>query len=241
MTSAIEGSPAGFVHARPGLEGPIDHPTAPVAAWLVDDDALPDLGPAFADAPLHVRVARGAGDVLPALTWAARSPGVARWLGLGLRDDVETDTNVRRVVAALHSAQVEGVAPDDPDELALVLSLPVYAGAGPTGLPPALLRGLDEIAAAEAVLAVPCDRGTGFVAALVDAALDREIAMIGDRCPGPASSAGAIGWDPLLAAVRASLDGTGAEHALSDPDRAALDPDLVTRTRRWLRGAVLTP
>lgn len=227
----------GFVHRSRGSSDPARHD---VGAWLVGDDELPGLDQTWADAPLHIRVDRGAGDVLPALTWASRSPARARWLGLGLRDDVETDANVRRVVAALDFARAEGVAPDDPDELALVLSLPFYAGAGGASLPAALLRGLDEIAAAEAVLAVPCDREAGFVAALVDAALDREIAMLADRCPGPASADGRIGWEPLLAGVRASLDGGDVTAALGD---GALDlgPDAVTRTRRWLRGAVLTP
>ncbi|QWC83974.1 hypothetical protein KLP28_10090 [Nocardioidaceae bacterium] len=237
MSDAPRTSPwDGFEHRRRTAPGPRP---AEVGAWLVTDADLPDLDAGWADEPLHVRVDRGAGDVSPALAWAARGPATPRWLGLALRDEIDTDVNVRRVVAALDDARAQGVAPDDPDELSLVLTLPSYPGPAGAGLPAALLRGLDEIAAAEAVLAVPCDTDPRFVADLVEAALDREVAMVAARVDGPTSRQHAVGWRNLLAGVRASLDGEPAEPVLVDPAAAEVDDDTVRRTRRWLRAAVV--
>ena len=235
MTDATMDPWAGFLHRRRAGE---ERMPAEVSAWIVTDEELPGLDASWTDAPLHIRVDRGAGDVSPALTWASRTPAQARWLSLALRDEVATDMNVRRIVAALDGARAEGVAPEDPDDLSLVLSLPLYPGPAGAGLPAALLRGLDEIAAAEAVLAVPCGADASFVAALVDAALDREVAMVAAGVQEAVTGGDGIGWANLLAGVRASLDGQPPEPALLDPAAAELDAAIIGRTRRWLRAAV---
>ncbi len=232
----------GFLHA-PWPDAVAPPAQAAVGAWVVPDDRLPGLGDDWAGVPLHLAVGGGAGALGPALTWAARTPGRLAAVGLTLRDEADLAHNARRVLAALDEARLAGTLDDD--VLVVVTPPPVRAPAQSAGW----LGALDELATAELHLGLRCDgpaaQVAGEVADALEAALDRELAMVCLGTSGPLTGDGpgdGLGWAHVLRAVRASLDGDDVRGTLTAPGTdpvADLDDDALTRTRRWLPAAVL--
>ncbi|WP_030484881.1 hypothetical protein [Nocardioides aequoreus] len=164
------------------------------------------------DLPVHLAITGGAGALEAALRWTTGNPGRVslRRVSVRLRGEETPARNARRVVAVLDSVELD----DDVE---------VYAAPPPGPVSPAWLGALDELALREVGLLLdgPPDPG------VVDAALDRELAMV----------VTADSPDDVVAALttcRTVLDG-----AAPAPDWLTTDPDAAARTRRWCRALVV--
>ncbi len=191
-----------------------------VGSVVVADAALPELGPG--SWPLTVRLTGGAGQVAGPARLASRRGLRLAALRVTLRDLDDLRGNARRVAAAVDAAWDEGALDED---------VVVQVGLPATAPGPDWLAAVDEVAALELTLALPCDEAPpATVAAWLDASLDRETPVC------------ATGGDPvrLLAATRRCLDGADAAEVaatLTAPPADALtglDAAALGRTRRWL-------
>ncbi|GAB3074104.1 hypothetical protein [Nocardioides zeae] len=193
-----------------------------VGAVAVDDLLLPTVRDHAPGLPVTVVGTGGAAQVAGPLGLAARAGLVLAGVRTTLRDAADPAGNVRRVLAALDPLRDDGTLPDD---VPVTVVLPT--GVGGYGAEAAL----DEIGNADLVVGLDATRPEVWTA-LVDAALDREVAtetVRGDRDPVA-----------VLAAVRACLDGEpdlAARLLTGDAADAwaAFDAATLERTRRWCR------
>lgn len=171
--------------------------------------------------PVHLAVTGGAGALEAALRWCAARPGQVslRRVSVRLRGEETPARNAQRVVAVLDSV-------DLPD------AVEAYAAPPPGPVSPAWLATLDELAMREVGLLL--DGGEepgGAQAAVVDAALDRELPLV-------FTGRGAADVTAAMTLVRATLDGEPPPDGWLATESG--DADLALRTRRWCRG-VLVP
>lgn len=216
LTGSHTGSDTGD---RPDLAALLADPT--VGALAVDDTALPALPglPGLpADAPLVVVMTGGAAQLEGPLRLAARDGLRVVGVRATLRDAADPAGNVRRVTAAVDAVRDAGL---------LDASVPVTLVLPADVAPSAAQAALDELSYADLTAGVVGEDPHAW-AALVDAALDREVPVetLGGR------------WDPVavLAATRACLDGDPAVGVLEGSAEAALsayDEATLARTRRW--------
>ncbi|MDQ1105224.1 hypothetical protein [Nocardioides zeae] len=193
-----------------------------VGAVAVDDLLLPTVREHAPGLPVTVVGTGGAAQVAGPLGLAARAGLVLAGVRTTLRDAADPAGNVRRVVAALDPLRDDGTLPED---VPVTVVLPT--GVGGYGAEAAL----DEIGYADLVVGLDATRPEVWTA-LVDAALDREVAtetVRGDRDPVA-----------VLAAVRSCLDGEPDEAARllagsATAAWAAFDAATLERTRRWCR------
>lgn len=173
------------------------------------------------DLPVHLAVTGGAGALEAALRWAVARPGEVslRRVSVRLRGEETPARNAQRVVAVLDSVDLPG-------------EVEVYAAPPPGPVSPAWLAALDELAAREVGLLLDCDRlETAGTDPVVDAALDRELAMV-------FRGGGSDDVTAAMTGVRRALDGEPPPDGWLAGEGG--DPDLAERTRRWCR-AVLVP
>lgn len=253
---------AGFLDDAGGLAAeanPVDavtaHDAARAAAYgpllgrlLVPELALP-LVRGTAN-PLHVVLTGGAGQVAGPAGLASRTGLSLAGLEVQLRDVDDLAGNVRRVVAAVHAAQDEGVLDEDvPVHVEIPVDQASLQRSTPTG---GWLGAADEAAAAELRLTLRAGAtdadlvpSAGAVAAWIDASLDREMPF---RVTGGSSRAvsagGAYGFANLLLATRRAFDGAAraevvetlaATDAVTVGEWLRAEEHLVS-TRRWCTG-----
>jgi hypothetical protein len=213
---------------------------------LVPDSVLPRLPLALGDEltdqeplPVGLVVTGGAGAIRPALTWLARTEGLAvRAVHLRLRDEPDLARNVSRVAIALADAL------DDLDDVPVAVEVPWSDG---------WQRALDSIAEsgylATLRLTSPDEsRPERDVASFLLGCLDREVAF---TCAG--LDAAIRGTSPrgqerhgilnLLLATRAALDGAGLDditQLVAERNTetvvgrlGGLDQTAARSTRRW--------
>lgn len=229
--------------AVPAYDGP---PGPHLGALVVPDTLLPaalgarEHGPAVP--PLAVRLTGGAGQVAGPAALCARAGVVPARLEVGLRDPVDLAGNARRVVAAVDAARDAEVLPA---AVVVAVGLPDEGFDRPG---PGWLAAADEAAGAELALALPtAGAAPAAVAAWLEAALDRELAVV---ATGPHTAAEAVA---LLLATRLTLDGADhdevgtllADAGTAGSDRlrraaAELGDDALLRARRWLLGVGCT-
>ena len=241
---------AAHVTAREGDAGDL------VGAFVTLDETLPLLH-GF-QAPLFVRLTGGAGQVAGPAALATRTGLRLAGLELLLRDVADLAGNVRRVVAAVDAARGEGALDE---EVPVYVEIPVDEPSRPWGQPSgSWLRAADEVAAAELRLSLRLggshsDRfaAAPTVAAMVDAALDREtplrltrtgVRAVTHRTETADVPATAFGFANALLAVRRAFDGAGADAVTetlleTSPETVAqwlAEEEFLAATRRWLTG-----
>ncbi len=180
-----------------------------VGAFCVTEQELTHLR--TDDLHVHLAVTGGAGALEAALRWTSSHPDrvLLRRVSVRLRGEETPARNARRVVAVLDSVSLD----DDVE---------VYAAPPPGPASPAWLAALDELALREVGLLLESPEAT-----VVDAALDRELAMVfTGRAPQDAAAA--------MTACRTALDGEAPA-----TDWLTADPDAAARTRRWCRAVVV--
>lgn len=202
-----------------------------VGSLVVADTDLPAQTvsrPAFGP-PATVVVTGGAGQIAGPAALARRRGVPLGAVRVTLRDLDDLRGNARRVVAAVDAAVADGAL----TEHALVQVAMPAVEPGPDWQ-----AAVDEVAALELVLALPCaEAAPATVARWIETALDRETGWV------------TTGGDPvlLLAATRRCLDGaTAVEVAatLAADDAEALDvtdDEGLLRARRWLRRGAADP
>lgn len=225
-----------------------------VGGFVVSDVKLPDLIDRLdrradeedREEPLTVNlvVTGGVGALEPAVRWADRAP-LVRLAGLeyALRDEDDLVRNAQRLTAMLDTLE-EPLA-----DVEVFVEPPRLDGEPTHGW----LAALDELALRE----LPLKFRTGGVtadafptatalAASISAALDRELPF---KCTAglhnalrhtdPETGFEHHGFLNVLAATRASLDGTDAAAALEETDPGplidAMDDATRARTRSWFR------
>lgn len=186
-----------------------------VGAFCVTEHELAHLR--TGELPLHLAVTGGAGALEAALRWATAHPDriALRRVSVRLRGEETPARNARRVVAVLDS-----IAPGSLGSLGG--DVEVYAAPPPGPVTPAWLGAIDELAL----------QGIGVLLdapdpAVLDAALDRELAMV-LAAPSPEDVAAA------MTACRTALDGEPPA-----ADWLTADPDAAARTRPWCRALVV--
>ena len=207
-----DAGPADLPHDLPVLAG----------AVAVDDLLLPTVRDHAPGLPVTVVGTGGAAQVAGPLALAARAGLVLAGVRTTLRDADDPAGNVRRVLTALDPLRDDGTLPADvPVTVVLPHGVSGYAAEA----------ALDEIGYADLVVGLDATRPEAWTA-LVDAALDREVAT--ETVRG--------GRDPVavLAAVRARLDGEPEEASRllagnSAEAWTAFDGATLERTRRWCR------
>jgi hypothetical protein len=227
-----------------------------VGPFLCSDTRLPELARGLPDNAVPLRLALvvtgGAGAIEPALSWVAREPRVSvAAVEVALRASDDPAAGARRIATVLESvlesalpaavcAYVEMPRPDDPARL----------GRG-------WLAALDEIAAAGHRVkyrtggpSVDDFPGEWELAALIGAALDRELALKctaglhgAVRRTAPATGFEEHGFLNVALATHAALDGAdtadvAATLGVRDRDAVAeqaraLSPAHATWLRRW--------
>src|SRR4051794_18772327 len=227
-----------------------------VGGFVVSDLKVADLssvleerGSANVSEPLGINlvVTGGAGAIAPAVTWVARSEGLAlRAIEFALRDEENLAHNAQRLIQVVDSIE---------DQLGDVV---VHAE---PPLPPdtpthGWLAALDELAAREIHLKFRTGGATEDLfpssprlAVCIESALDRELPF---KCTAGLHHAVRHrdehtgfehhGFLNVLAATRTALDGAGVDEVakvLVEPDAAALtgslEPTSLERARRWFR------
>lgn len=231
-----------------------------VGSLSVLDTDLPlvrDLG----DAPVHVVLSGGAGQVAGPAALALRSGLTLSGIELQLRDVDDLAGNVRRVVAAVDAARADGSLDD---EVPVHVEIPVDDPSSPR-LTSGWLRAADEAAQAELRLTFRtggshADRycTDASLAAWIDAALDRETPFrvvgatarpVTHRVETEDGTGIAYGLGNLLLATRRAFDGADAgvvrdTLAEQDPARVAewlLAEEYLAATRRWFTSAAPLP
>lgn len=230
-----------------GSDGPAGPPqvspsTAFMGARLVRDVDLPSLR--GYDGPLAVVVTGGAGQVAGPAALCARTGLRLVRLEVGLRDLEDLATNARRVVAAVDDARASGTLADDVE---VRVELPATGAAPSAGW----LGAADEVSGADLGLTLRLDgaggpggtggtAGTAGALAMLDAALDRELAFgwrgLTRAVPdGP----GSLGFLNVLAATVLLFDGLpNPASALESRDVESLlgrTGGELARGRRWFR------
>ena len=205
-----------------------------VGAFVVNDGRLPELCDLINEPiAINLVVTGGAGAIPGAVTWAERAEGVTlNAVEFALRDEADLAHNAQRVIAACDDAGVECPVYVEPPRL---LGEPTHGW----------LSALDVLADREFPLKfrlggvdpdmVPT---SAEVAAGINAALDRELPF---KCTAGLHHAirndEGHGFLNVLLATRANLDGGDVVAVLEERDpqvvAAALDPEAMTRTRRW--------
>ena len=217
-----------------------------VGPFVVSDARLPELGKLLRE-PLEVVVVvtGGAGAIEPAVSWAARTEGVAlAGVEVAMRESDAGDLapNARRIITA-----VDQLGLDVP----VSVEVPRLHSAEPSA---SWLGALDELAAVDHRLKL---RTGGLdkdafpspheLATCIVSALDRELRF---KCTAglhhavrhtdPQTGVDQHGFLNVLLATRASLDGAGVDDVatvLETRDGAALtrdvDADALTSARRW--------
>ncbi len=207
--------------------------------------------------PLRVSlvVTGGAGAISPAVTWVARTEGIALGaLEFALRDEDDLAHNAGRLLRVLDSVE------EELDDVAVYAEPPMPRGSLTHGW----LAAVDELAAREIALKFRTGGASADLfpspvelASCIEAALDRELPF---KCSAGLhhavrhldvdSGIEHHGFLNVLLATRASLDGEGDDEVarlLADTDGAALaarlstDPDRAARTRRWFTGVRVVP
>ena len=224
-----------------------------LGSLLVPEVALPLLrGTAH---PLHVVLTGGAGQVSGPAGLASRTGLSLAGLEVQLRDVDDLAGNVRRVIAAVHAAQDEGVLDED---VPVHVEFPVDAASLHRGAPTgSWLRAADEAAAAELRLTLRVGApeadlvpSADAVAGWIDSSLDREMTFrvtAGSDRPVTATAehgGPSYGFANLLLATRRAFDGatrTEVVETLAAADATTVgawvrEEEYLASTRRWCRG-----
>lgn len=234
------------------------HDTARAGAYglllgrlLVPEVALPLVrGTAH---PLHVVLTGGAGQVAGPAGLATRTGLQLAGMEVQLRDVDDLAGNARRVVAAVHAAQDDGVLDEDvPVHVEIPVDQASLQRSAPGG---GWLRAADEAAAAELRLTLRVGApdadlvpSPGAVAAWIDASLDREMPfrITGGSYAAVTATAGhgglSYGFANLLLGARRAFDGARRADVVetltvTDPATVAgwvCEEEYLASTRRWL-------
>ncbi|WP_310964306.1 hypothetical protein [Nocardioides terrisoli] len=219
-----------------------------VGGFVVSDVKLPelvDLVAARDPLRLNLVVTGGAGAIEGAVRWATRAEGLhLEALEFALRDEEDLAHNAQRVLAAVDALDTEL------EDVDLYVEPPRVHGSPTAGW----LAALDELATREVRLkfrtgGVHADDfpTSAELSSCIGAALDRELPF---KCTAGLHHAvrqraalpdGTEPWQHgflnVLRATRANLDGEDTVAVLEATDAESLldglDPDAMTRTRRW--------